>query len=90
MGPDSHSPETEFDFIADSAPCAIIEWDTALRVRRWSAGAERLFGWRAVDVLGRRIDDWTFVHADDLPGLRQALVGLPDDSAARNRLQCLN
>ncbi|MDX9885756.1 PAS domain S-box protein [Thauera sp.] len=90
MSADALSAESEFDFVVDNAPCAIIEWDPALHVRRWSAGAERLFGWSAAEVVGRRIDAWTLIHADDLPGLQQALVGLLDDSAPRDRLQCLS
>ena len=86
MRADAQRTEAEFDFIADHAPCAIIEWDAALRVVRWSAGAERLFGWRATEVVGRGFDAWPFVHVDDLPGLRQALTGLLDGNAPRNRL----
>jgi two-component system sensor histidine kinase/response regulator len=90
MTAQARGAETASDFIVDSAPCAIIEWDATLRVRRWSAGAERLFGWRAADVVGRRIDDCTFAHGDDLPRLLQVLSGLRDDGQARDSLRCLN
>ena len=84
MRADAQRTEAEFDFIAEHAPCAIIEWDAALRVVRWSAGAERLFGWRATEVVGRGFDAWPFVHVDDLPGLRQTLAGLlADDHESR-------
>ncbi len=86
----SHGAATACDFIADNAPCAIIEWDAELRVRRWSAGAMHLFGWDAAEVAGRRIDDWTFIHANDQRELQQALLRLAEQDTGRERLPCLN
>ncbi|OSZ69297.1 regulator [Sphingomonas sp. IBVSS2] len=45
---------------SDNSPLAIVEFDADLRVIGWSNGAERLFGWSAGDVLGRRAAklDW--------------------------------
>ncbi|MBL7598941.1 PAS domain S-box protein, partial [Escherichia coli] len=39
---------------SDNSPLAIVEFDAELRVIGWSNGAERLFGWSAAEVLGRR------------------------------------
>jgi two-component system cell cycle sensor histidine kinase/response regulator CckA len=38
--------------LIEAAPTAIVELDTDGRVRTWNAAAERIFGWRAGDVLG--------------------------------------
>jgi len=45
---------------SDNSPLAIVEFDAELRVIGWSNGAERLFGWSAAEVLGRRAAklDW--------------------------------
>ncbi|MDH4744122.1 response regulator [Sphingomonas sp. CBMAI 2297] len=45
---------------SDNSPLAIVEFDADLRVIGWSNGAERLFGWSAGEVLGRRAAklDW--------------------------------
>ncbi len=38
--------------LIDAAPVAIIELDTARRVRTWNRAAERIFGWPAGQILG--------------------------------------
>ena len=37
----------------DNTPLAVIEWDTELRIVRWSGQAEAIFGWSASETLGR-------------------------------------
>jgi PAS domain S-box-containing protein len=44
----------ELRAILDRAPLAVVSIDLAGNVVRWSAGAERMFGWKADEVLGRR------------------------------------
>jgi two-component system cell cycle sensor histidine kinase/response regulator CckA len=39
--------------LLDAAPLAILALDVESRVTMWNPGAERLFGWRADEVLGR-------------------------------------
>lgn len=36
-------------------PLAVIEWDTEFRVRAWNPAAERIFGFKADEVLGKNI-----------------------------------
>ncbi|MHB8786487.1 MAG: PAS domain-containing hybrid sensor histidine kinase/response regulator [Thauera sp.] len=90
MEANPRSTDTEVDFLFANAPCALIEWDTALRVRRWSVGAERVFGWSASEVLGRHADEWPFFHADDRDRARAALIALLDEGAERNPFLCRN
>ena len=45
-----------FAAIVEQAPDAIIVSDAQGRVRLWNRGAERLFGWRAVEVVGGSLD----------------------------------
>ncbi len=52
---------------------AIISLDLDARVRHWSAGAERLFGFRAEEVVGLGLDELN------------ALSGEPEEAAARWR-----
>src|SRR5688572_24142226 len=49
----------------DNTPLAVIEWDTDLRIVRWSGQAEALFGWSAPEALGRRQDGWRHVYEED-------------------------
>src|SRR5262249_54331042 len=73
----------------ENTPLAVIEWDKDYRVSRWLPSAERLFGWKAEEVLGKTIDEWKFVFSDDLKavyeiGNRQRR-GLDRQSVSRNR-----
>jgi PAS domain S-box-containing protein len=54
------------EFHADNSPLAVIEWDSALRVTRWSREAERVFGWTAEEVRGRTIEEIGLVFDADL------------------------
>ena len=73
----------------ENTPLAVIEWDKDYRISRWLPSAERLFGWKAEEVLGKSIDDWKFVHPEDLEavhevGYRQR-QGMARHSVSRNR-----
>ena len=52
-------------FHVESSPLAVVEWDSDFRVSRWSASAERLFGWKSEEVIGKHVNEWRFVFADD-------------------------
>ena len=58
-------------FHVDNSPLAVIEWDRDFRVSRWSASAERLFGWPADEVLDKHVSDWHFVFAEDEDAVAQ-------------------
>jgi len=50
----------------ENSPLAVVEWDSDFRVSRWSESAEALFGWEAAEVLGKHVNEWHFVFADDV------------------------
>src|ERR1051325_2905221 len=76
-------------FHVESSPLAVVEWDSDFRVSRWSASAERLFGWNADEVIGKHVNEWRFVFADDVDAV--ALVtnrqreGVEVQGVQRNR-----
>ena len=41
------------------------------RVSRWSESAERLFGWKAEEVIGKHVSDWHFVFDEDVDAVAQ-------------------
>ncbi len=49
----------------DNTPLAVIEWDTDLRIVRWSGQAESIFGWNASQALGRALATWRLAYEDD-------------------------
>ena len=58
-------------FHVENTPLAVIEWDHEFRVLRWSPAAERLFGWVASEVMGKRFSDWSFVVHDDVDAVNE-------------------
>ncbi len=65
-------------------PLASVEWDAEGRVVDWSPEAERLFGWRAEEVRGRRSSEWGFVHADDLGRVAQVAAAFASGGARQS------
>jgi PAS domain S-box-containing protein len=76
-------------FHVENTPLAVIEWDHEFRVSRWSPAAQRLFGWRADEVLGKRFSDWAFVVPEDLDAVNQVAErqnqGREQHGISRNR-----
>ena len=76
-------------FHVDNSPLTVIEWDSDFRVSRWSASAERLFGWKADEVLGKYVSDWHFVFDEDVDAVEQVTnrqrVGAELHGVQRNR-----
>jgi len=58
-------------FHVENSPLAVIEWDSDFRVSRWSASAERLFGWTADEVIGKHVSEWQFVFDEDVDAVAQ-------------------
>src|SRR5215204_25921 len=58
-------------FHVENTPLAVIEWDHEFKVLRWSPAAQKLFGWKADDVLGKRFSEWDFVVPDDYDVVNQ-------------------
>ncbi|HET6861977.1 MAG TPA: PAS domain S-box protein, partial [Pyrinomonadaceae bacterium] len=63
---DAHDAYRRLKFHVESSPLAVIEWDSDFRVSRWSESAVRLFGWTAEEVIGKHVNEWQFVFADDV------------------------
>jgi diguanylate cyclase (GGDEF)-like protein/PAS domain S-box-containing protein len=57
----------------DNTPLAVIEWDTELRIVRWSGQAEPVFGWTASEALGRSLKSWRVVYEDDQAAVDEAI-----------------
>jgi PAS domain S-box-containing protein len=54
-----------------NSPVAVVEFDPTFRVIRWSGEAERIFGWKPDEIVGKAITDLRWVHEDDLGLVRQ-------------------
>lgn len=58
-------------FHVENTPLAVIEWDHEFKVLRWSPAAQKLFGWKAEEVIGKHFSDWDFVVAEDYDVVNQ-------------------
>jgi PAS domain S-box-containing protein len=80
---------SRLSFHVENTPLAVIEWNREFRVSRWSQSAEVIFGWKAGEVLGKRIGDWRFVFAEDLKAVEQLTLrqsaGVEHRGVSRNR-----
>lgn len=88
----AHSPnaQQQIDRHLNNLPLAVIEWDANLRVTRWSFEAEKIFGWKAEEVLHQPIHrDFNFIFLEDEQAVTDAisalLSGKVRQSISRNR-----
>jgi PAS domain S-box-containing protein len=66
--------KTSYDRLSsliNNTPLAIIEYDRDMVVTKWNDQAEKIFGWKASDAIGRKINDdivyehdWHIVHKE--------------------------
>ena len=68
----------------ENTPLAVIEWESDFRISRWSAEAQRIFGWRADEVLGKQLDELRWVHDSDFGQVVDMLVELIDGTCPHN------
>jgi len=52
-------------FYLDQSPMAIVEWDSDERFTKWTGGAEKIFGWKEDEVLGKTAWDIQLIYEED-------------------------
>jgi len=78
-------------YLIENTPLAVIEWDRDFQVTRWNRRAEELFGWRAAEVLGQRVDRLPIIDDEDATQIAQMIARLVESntryakSSNRNR-----
>jgi diguanylate cyclase (GGDEF)-like protein/PAS domain S-box-containing protein len=60
----------------DNTPLAVMEWDTGLRIVRWSGQSEAIFGWSTPDALGRSLTGWRLIYEEDEPAMQEMIQAL--------------
>lgn len=69
----------------DNSPLAVLEWDSELRLQSWSKQAEKIFGWKAEDVLGRTWDELQFIiYEADLEIVNSIKMRLLENQESQN------
>jgi diguanylate cyclase (GGDEF)-like protein/PAS domain S-box-containing protein len=74
----------------DNTPLAVVEWTAGMRVRRWSAQAEAIFGWSAAEATGRTADELNLVHPESRDIVQALYEELAQGAARRNRMLTRN
>ncbi|BAZ08609.1 two-component hybrid sensor and regulator [Calothrix sp. NIES-4071] len=64
----------KLNFHVENSPLGVIEWNSEFQVMRWSSSAEKIFGWFAKEAIGRRLQDWQFVHEDDVDAVNATIA----------------
>jgi PAS domain S-box-containing protein len=65
-------------FHIDNSPMATIEWDANFIVTRWAGEAERVFGWRSDETIGKPIMDLHIIYDEDIPIVQKVMERLTD------------
>jgi PAS domain S-box-containing protein len=82
----------KLNFHFENSPLAAIEWDREFRVSRWSATAERIFGWSSAQVVGKSPDQWKFVFPADVEHINEVMnrliSGIETSNVTINRNYC--
>jgi PAS domain S-box-containing protein len=85
----AHDAYQRMIFHVENSPLAVVGWDEDFRVSRWSESAERLFGWKAEEVIGKHVGDWHFVFDEDVDAVQEVTyrqrVGEEVRGVQRNR-----
>ncbi|WP_413160482.1 PAS domain S-box protein [Capilliphycus salinus ALCB114379] len=66
----------ELTYHVENSPLGTIRWDREFRVQTWSKQAEKIFGWTAEEVIGKKMDDWQFIFEEDWDDVHQVTAQL--------------
>ena len=77
-------------FHVENSPLGVIEWDSDFRVLYWSQQAEKIFGWKAQEVMGKHLGDWAFIYEEDVELINQVMKQLIEGTQSRNVTQNRN
>ena len=59
--------EQRLNYHFENSPLAVVEWDKNFFVTQWSIEAERIFGWKKEEALGKRVDLLNIIFEEDIP-----------------------
>jgi PAS domain S-box-containing protein len=60
----------------ENTPLAVVEWDKDFTVTRWAGTAEKMFGWSAVETVGKPVVDLNLIYEPDIPIVWETMVKL--------------
>ena len=60
----------------ENSPLAIVEWDKDFIVTLWAGEAEKMFGWKAAETIGKPIADLNMIFKEDIPVVNRTMERL--------------
>ncbi len=66
----------KLSFHFQNSPLGVIEWDRNVRIISWSPQTEKLFGWKAEDVIGESSSELNLIYYEDLNKVNQVINNL--------------
>ncbi|MCS6864729.1 MAG: PAS domain S-box protein [Gemmataceae bacterium] len=70
----------------ENTPLAVIEWDADIRVRRWNAQAEGIFGWTAQEAIGQTAYELNLINEENRATVEQLLAEARAGRLTRSRI----
>ena len=68
--------EQRLKFHLENSPLAVVEWNSDYVVIQWSGEAERIFGWKKEEVLGKGINTLNMIFEEDIPIVNRTIERL--------------
>ena len=74
----------KLSFHIDNTPLAVMEWNDKMELIRWSSQAEKMFGWKAREVIGRHIQNLPLIKKDHQDSIDKVFAELLTGQKPRN------
>ena len=68
--------EQRLSFHFENSPLAVVEWNALFNVTQWSKEAEHIFGWKAIETMGKPIGDLNMIYVEDIPIVNRTIERL--------------
>ncbi|MEG4231080.1 PAS domain S-box protein [Microcoleus sp. Pol11C3] len=75
---------SRLEFHVENSPMAVLEWDSEFRIVRWSPQAEKMFGWKTAEIMGKDWYELSIVYEADCESVNLIAKKLLDGSETRN------
>ncbi|MFA6478922.1 MAG: PAS domain S-box protein [Victivallaceae bacterium] len=76
-----HEALQQLNFHVENTPLAVVQFNNKYQITKWSDKAEKMFGWSADEVLGKRIQEFKWVYEED----RETIAVISADMLNRNK-----
>ncbi len=80
----------KLSFHINNTPLAVLEWNDKMELIRWSNQAEKIFGWKAEEMIGKQIQDLPLNKKDHQDSIDKIFAELLTGEKPRNFYQNKN